>query len=57
MMTIEAIQAALQGRNLAEVARSLDMARPSLSLIRAGKIKPAYDTLVKLSDYLEERDV
>lgn len=55
MMKIEQIRAAMEGRNLAEMEREVGIPRPTLSIIRAGKIKPSYDTLVKLSDYLEKR--
>lgn len=55
MMRIEEIRAAMEGRNLAEMALETKLPRPTLSVIRAGKVKPSYDTLVKLSDYLEKR--
>jgi transcriptional regulator with XRE-family HTH domain len=45
----------MKDRNLARMAEGVSLARPTLSLIRSGKTMPSYDTLVKLSDYLERR--
>lgn len=54
MLTIEEIQEKLKDRNLTKVAESCDLTRPFISAIRSGKVKnPSYETVKKLSDYLE----
>jgi transcriptional regulator with XRE-family HTH domain len=55
MLTIEQIKDRLSDRNLAEVARRVGVTRAYLSAITNDRVKPSYDMLVKLSDYLEAR--
>lgn len=53
MLTIEQIQERLSDRNLAEVARRLNVTRAYISALKNGKVKPSYPMLTKLSHYLE----
>lgn len=54
MLEIEEIKIKLSDRNLAEVARRIGVTRSYLSAICKGK-KPGYETIKKLSDYLDEK--
>jgi transcriptional regulator with XRE-family HTH domain len=54
MLTLDEIIKKLGDRNLTKVSAECGLTRPFLSAIRSGKIKnPSYDTIVKLSNYLE----
>jgi len=56
MMTLDQILRSLDDRNLSVVADRLGLSRMTLYRITSGKMKPRYDTLQKLSDYLEGID-
>lgn len=53
MLTIEEIREKMGDRNIAEVARRLDVTRAWLADIIKGRGKPSYSMLEKISDYLE----
>lgn len=54
MLKIEEIREQLSDRNLAEVARRIEVTRAYLSAIQRGSIvSPSKDMIKKLSDYLE----
>lgn len=53
MLELNEIIKRLKDRNLSEVGRRIGMTRSYLSAVAAGKFKPSYDNLKKISDYLE----
>ncbi len=53
MMTLDQILRSLDDRNLTVVADRVGLSKMTLYRITSGKMKPSYDTLQKLSDYLE----
>jgi transcriptional regulator with XRE-family HTH domain len=56
MLELEKIQELLQDRNLSEVSRRTGLSTPTIWRIannQAGNV--GYETVLKLSDYLEER--
>lgn len=54
MLTLEQIIKKLEDRNLSEVARRVGLTGAYLSAIQRGvKVNPSYETVKKLSDYLE----
>ena len=56
MLTLPEIVASLQDRRPAMVAKGTGLTRPTIAFIRDGKnTNPSYDTLQKLSDYLEKK--
>lgn len=58
MLTLEQIIQGLSDENLTHAADECKLTRPFLSAIRNGHIKnPSYDTVKKLSDYLENKEV
>lgn len=57
MLSIEQVRARLEDRNLAEVARRVEVTRVYLSAIKNGRVTPSYKMVKKLSDYLENNEV
>lgn len=58
MLTLEQIIQGLSYENLTHAADKCKLTRPFLSAIKNGHIKnPSYDTVKKLSDYLENKEV
>lgn len=53
MLTIEQIKKQLDDRNLHQVAERIGVHRHTVYRIVNGTTVPSYDTLKKLSDYLE----
>ena len=53
MLTIEQIRDRLSDRNLAEVARRIDVTRPWLSAVVNDKVPVSDSMIEKLSNYLE----
>ena len=53
MMTLDQILRSLDDRNLTVVADRVGLSKMTLYRITSGKMMPSYDTLQKLSDYLE----
>lgn len=54
MLTLEQIIKRLADRNLHKVAEGADIHRQTLYRIASGQTQPSYETLRKLSDYLED---
>jgi len=54
MLTIEEIKAKLKDRRVSVVAASIGVSTMAIYNIINGKTMPSYDTLVKLSNYLEQ---
>lgn len=56
MMNLEQVQKALKNSNLTEVSRHVNITVSYLSYLANGKrLNPSYDTLKRLSDYLEKQ--
>lgn len=54
MLTIEQIKHGLSDKNLSEVARRVGVSAAYLSAICRGvRVNPSYETIKKISDYLE----
>lgn len=54
MLTLDEIKQRLSDRNISAVAKSVGMTRQFISAVKTGKApNPSYDTVKKLSDYLE----
>lgn len=53
MLTIEQMRARLADRNLKTVADNIGVHEQTIYRIVNGTTKPSYETLAKLSDYLE----
>lgn len=54
MLTIEQIREELQDRRLQMVAKGAGLTYPTVQKIRDGNaVKPSYETIKALSDYLE----
>ncbi len=52
MLTIEQIKDKMRDRKASKVAKAIGISRQALYLILNGATRPSYDTLQKLSDYL-----
>ena len=56
MLTIEQIREALKDRNISAVQRACGLSYPVVWHIKNGTAKqPSYETIKKLSDYLEKK--
>lgn len=54
MLTLEEIKERLSDRNISAVAKNIGMTRQFISAVKTGRApNPSYDTVKKLSDYLE----
>jgi transcriptional regulator with XRE-family HTH domain len=53
MLSLEQIKTALEDRNLITVSQRIYVSPATLRRIKNGETKPSYETLKKLSDYLE----
>ena len=54
MLTLEEIRKRLNDRNISVVAKSIGMTRQFVSAVKSGRApNPSYETVKKLSDYLE----
>jgi len=56
MMTLEQIKRRLEPMNLSRVSRETGLHPNALYRIVSGKTSPRYETVKKLSDWLEERE-
>lgn len=57
MLTLEEIKKKLSDRNISAVAKNIGMTRQFISAVKTGKApNPSYDTVKKLSDYLEGKN-
>lgn len=54
MLTLEAIRKKLQDRKLSVISEKTGISIPTLWKVRNGQSDPAYSTVKKLSDYMEE---
>ena len=52
VLTIEEIQAALKDRRLRVVAAACGLSYPTVLAVKEGKTSPSYETIKRLSDYL-----
>lgn len=57
MRTLEEIKKELQDRNLKAVAEGSGVHYNAVYRLMTGQVNPSYETVKKLSDYLEGRDV
>lgn len=56
MLTLEQIKDRLADRNLMAVSKASGVHSNALYRLMSGGTKPSYETVKKLSDYLEGRD-
>lgn len=57
MRTLEEIKRELQDRNLKAVADGSGVHYNALYRLMAGQVSPSYETVKKLNDYLEAKNV